>query len=947
MEAGCWPDPAMNGAIQKGTRVAQDLTRWEQLQELFEQACALPQDRRAGYLQARCGGDDALRVEVSAMLAAESAEYVLGIERLVNDAAAPGDPFIGMRLGAWRIIDPIGRGGMGTVYLAERADGQYEQRVALKLVSAAGPGEVAALMFQAERRILARLSHPNIARLLDAGFTPEGSAYMVMELVDGRPFTDYCDTQRLGIDERLRLFRTVCDATQHAHGALIVHRDLKPSNIFVSREGQVKLLDFGIAKLLEPEPGHSDRSTRAHPALTLAYAAPEQLRGEPVTTATDVYALGVVLYELLAGRSPFDVPPRSPLEAERRIATTDPAPPSAVIERHPVPTHDSPGVALGRSTTPSQLAKRLRGDLDRIVLKALRREPERRYHSAGQLAEDIDRYLAGRPVTAQADSVGYRARRFVARNRLAVASASALITLLVVSSAVMAVQAHRIAAERDRARAEQGKAEQVVQVLVDLFQSANPDVVPGGDRLRIGDFLERAEARALKELHGQPELASRMRHVLGLMHHARSDNGHARDLLEAAFAERGRLSGADAPETLAVQVDLGRLLLFMDDRNRGRALLEDALTRVQRALGDDHPLAAQVYHSLGALERRWEDAHAYLERAVAIARRRLPAADRNRITYITSLGSHYRARGMFADARALFEEAQRSAEALTGGRAPVLVQVLSDFATLESATGDFAAAEAKYRRALDLAGDVVGPDSFLMADALNDLAVVLANQGRLREATDAFRESYDRHAALFGERHWRTLNAMRNVGMSWFLRDDPLECERWMKRAIDGHDAGGTRDRFTVYVRAQMARCVIRGGRAREGIAILDAAVNALEAEGPEAADYRANARLWLGTALLDEGQLARAETLVAAAVEYQRRARAIDHPARAAAECELAHVKAAAGGFDEALALAEGCVPRVAGYGQMAPWRRQSAEDLLRRLRADARPRAARSVQD
>lgn len=907
--------------------------RWARLQAMFDAALALPEDERGPYLDNACGDDASLRHEIDAMLAADSAEYRLGIERLVNDGAA--DRFIGIRLGPWRASRRIGRGGMGTVYLAERADGQYEQRVALKVVGPAGSSDAGAPMFQAERRILARLTHPNIARLLDAGFTPEGSAYMVMELVDGSPITTYCDTHRLGIDERLRLFRLVCHATQHAHQALVVHRDLKPSNIFVSVDGQVKLLDFGVAKLLEAEPGVPEGATREHRAVTLAYAAPEQLRGEPITTATDVYALGVVLYELLAGRRPFDVATASPLDVERRIRTTDPPPPSQAASWPDREGVDPTEAATARKTTAQKLAKRLRGDLDRIVLKALRREPERRYASAGQLADDIDRYLDGRPVSAQPDSVAYRARRFVARNRLGVAVSAGLVMLLAGFSVAMAVQARRIAAERDRAQVEQRKAEQVVRLLVDLFQTANPDIVPGGDRLAVGEFLDRAEARVLRELGAEPELASRMWHVLGLMHHARSENDHARDLLEAARAERRRLSGDDAPETLAIEMDLGRLLAWMGEADRARELLDDAVARIQRTLGVDHPLAASAYHALAGLSPRFEQQQQYLERALDIGRRQLPPADHDRIRYTTSLAGAYYRSGRLADAKALFEEALRSAETLNDGRTTILVSVLNDFATYDHTIGDFEGAEAKHRRALALATDLVGADSFQVANALNNLAVVLASQGRLREAADMFEETYDRHVALFGEGHWRAINTRRNVGMAMLLLDEPGECERWMTGAVEESQARRANDAGTAYMRAQLARCLIRGGRVADGIALLDPAVEALREAGPDVADYTANARLWLGTALLDTAQTDRAETLVAAAVDHYQRTRSPAHPVRAEAECELAQVLAVRGRLREALSLAEDCAPRIAAYGQVMPWRKQGAAELLQRLRA------------
>ena len=406
----------------------EDPDRWGRLDEVFQGALDQPTIHRSAYLARACGSDQELRAEVEAMLAAEAA----AIERFVRDdePLADADPFLGMRLGPWRILDTIGRGGMGTVYRAERADGQYQQQVALKIVQPLTP-QRAGLRFKAEAHILARLSHPNIARLLDGGLTPEGSAYLVMEHVDGCPITEYCDHHRLTVDERLRLFLSVAHATQHAHQALIVHRDLKPSNIFVSRTGDVKLLDFGIAKLLAGQP-HADDTAPELRALTPAYAAPEQLRGEPVTTAADVYVLGVVLYELLTGSRP------TVGEPERRLGGDDPiAPPSASIRRQ-LNTRTAESVAaLGavadaRRTTPARLARRLDGDIDRVVLKALQPEHDRRYGAAGMLADDIERLLTGRPVAAQPDSLAYRIRRFAGRHRASVAMTALLFIAIAV-----------------------------------------------------------------------------------------------------------------------------------------------------------------------------------------------------------------------------------------------------------------------------------------------------------------------------------------------------------------------------------------------------------------------------------------------------------------------------------------------------------------------------------
>jgi tetratricopeptide (TPR) repeat protein len=877
--------------------------RWRRMQELFDAARALPPQGRSAFLADACGRDAVLRAEVEAMLAADQPEYALAIERMVAERAvnASGpDPLIGMRLGPWRVASVAGRGGMGTVYVADRADGQYEQRVALKVVSGSVPGEPGALRLQAERHILARLSHPNIARLLDAGFTPEGSPYIVMEYVDGLPLTDYCEAQGLKLDERLRLFRIVCDAVQHAHQALVVHRDLKPTNVFVSTRGEVKLLDFGIAKLLDPDSTLRDGTLRAHRALTPAYAAPEQLKGGPVTTATDVYALGIVLFELVAGKRP---------------------PQSENVRRG--------------SDRKSRKRTRLPGDLDQVAQKALRPEPHRRYASAGQFGEDIGRFLARRPVVARPDTLMYRARRFVGRNRVACAVAALIVAVVAAFTTLSIRQARRVVVERDRARLEQAKSEQVIRLLVDLFQSANPEIVPGGDRLSIGEFLTRAESRSLRELESQPELSATLRHVLGLVHFARSDGSKARRLLEAAFNERRRLSGSDAPETLKAQVDFGDLLVWQGERERARSVLNDALERIRRTAGENDLLAARTYNRLAGLLPTLKESQHYLERSVEIARQRLPPNDPSRISYVSSLAVlHGRSRP--DEARKLFSEALRSAETVNNGKTTLLIRILNDSATFDVAVGDFEIAEKKHRRALALGTELFGAESFSVANSLNNLAVALANQGRAREAADALEQSYETHMAVFGDTHWRTINTMRNVGVARLLNGDAAGCEAWMRRAVDTSTAQGGADgtgRGLSFMRAQLARCLLPQNREDEAFELLQAAVADLETRENEPRNL-ATSRLWLARLLLDMGNVDEAETHVLAAVGHFRTLPE-RHPSRAEAECDLAQVHAARGNDEEALALAESCVPLLSGAGQMDPERKQDAHRLLERLRA------------
>jgi serine/threonine protein kinase/formylglycine-generating enzyme required for sulfatase activity len=515
--------------------------RWRQVRELLEAALVEPLERREALVRERAGADASLAAEVLRLLArdGELGAYLEPPDNFVEAARElrPQDiALLGSRIGVWRLERKLGSGGMGTVYLARRAEGDFDQRGAVKLLRAGLDSPQVLQRFRRERRLLAQIEHPNVARLLDGGVTENGAPYIVMEYVEGAPIDAHCNANKLSIGDRLRLFVKVCGAVQHAHQHLVVHRDLKPGNIFVNASGDPKLLDFGLAKVLSDDDDLLVTQTGAH-ALTPAYASPEQVRGENVTTASDVYSLGVVLYELLTGQLPYKVDTTSISELARRICELAPPPPSEAVGA------GDPARAGARA--PELARRRLRGDLDTIVLKALHKDPKRRYASAGHLAEDIGRHLAGWPVLAQSDSLLYRSRKFVGRHRaLAIASAlglTALVAGLVVSSRLWLV-AHERAEEVTRL-----SDVRVVQALAEDADRIWPAVPPAAPKMRM--WIRLAEALlARRPLHAArlAELRSRGREADGKWSFDTTEEAWEHEVLSGLLDALEQLGG-DAP----------------------------------------------------------------------------------------------------------------------------------------------------------------------------------------------------------------------------------------------------------------------------------------------------------------------------------------------------------------------------------------------------------------
>jgi serine/threonine protein kinase len=436
--------------------------RWAQVKEVLYAVLDLEPEQRPGYLNRVCANEPSLRLEVESFILSHAqvdSDFLKTIDPdgAGRDGIEARQSLVGRLIGPYRIVEEIGAGGMGEVYRAVRADDQYQKQVAIKVVRRGFDTDSGLRRFKAERQILASLDHPNIARLLDSGSTEDSLPYVVMELVEGQAIDEYCDGHNLSLVERLQLFRVVCAAVHYAHQHLVVHRDLKPGNILVTEEGAPKLLDFGIAKLLAPEVFSQslDRTATLMRVMTPEFASPEQVRGESITTASDVYSLGVVLYRLLTGCSPYRIKSEAPHEIAREICEVEPQKPSTAITR---PQEQVTGSEMSVGMPPSVPARkqemrrrrrRLAGDLDNIVLMALRKEPQRRYSSVAQFSEDIRRHLEGLPVVARKDTVGYRTSKFVTRHKAGVAAA-AFVVILLTAGVVALVRETRIAAVHQR-----------------------------------------------------------------------------------------------------------------------------------------------------------------------------------------------------------------------------------------------------------------------------------------------------------------------------------------------------------------------------------------------------------------------------------------------------------------------------------------------------------------
>jgi serine/threonine-protein kinase len=826
-----------------------DANRWQTVKQVLDSALAADPARWPALLDEKCAGDPDLRREVEELLegvdevpdflSAPPSALAAAIIDEAQEQRAPRVSYEGRRLGAYRIVREVGRGGMSRVFLGERVDGHFEQQVALKLLRAGFDSDVDVERFRAERQILASLNHPHIARLLDGGATDEGLPYLAIEYIDGTAIDTYADQQGLGIRERVVLFRTVCQATQYAHRSLVIHRDLKPSNIFVTRDGVVKLLDFGLAKLLEPG-GEGSQTIRRW--MTPAYAAPEQIRGEAVTTLTDVYQLGAVLYELLAGAPPFDGHGAGLQSLEQAALRDEPEPPSSVAARS------------GRLS----VAREVRGDLDAIVLKALQKEPEERFDSVTSLDRDLGAWLAGYSVQARRGSTWYRARRFVRRHRIETVAVTSISLSLVAAAGISLAAARRAGSERDRAERASHESEAVSTFLMRLFEASDPAEAQG-DTLTAAELLRRAAARA-DETRGPPAAQARMLEVTAQLYHSLGHFREAITLLDRAVEQRRR---SQPPNELALAQTLRQLSLAQVRDLRvasGDSTLRHALTLQERLLGPDHPDVASTLRQMASVAVARGDvrlAEVYARRAVVIGERAFGPQDTAVATSRFLLGSVFRRQGRLDDAEREYRAAWETYERVLGPDAPGVADVMLHVAYIEGMRGRNAEAEQIIRGAIEIRRRALGAAHPLVAWATADLAPTFAARGDLASAIDLSRQATGILRRAYGSTHAGVALSIQSLAQ--YL-----------------HQAGQLAEAEASY---------------REAIAIRKRLFGHEDAGG-------SGAETGLATVLADRGDYQTAESLLRLALQRQHRVFGAAHPNTAIVEARLGMLLTRMGGF-------------------------------------------------
>lgn len=844
-----------------------DTTRWNKIKTIFNDACDQPPEERITFVKNACAGDVKLETEILDLLRADeiTVGFLDSIQEL-KEFDIQTDKFLESgteTIGPYKVIRELGKGGMGIVYLVERSDKQFKKQMALKLVKRGMDTDEILLRFRHERQILASLEHPNIARLHDGGATDDGRPYLVMEYVEGEAITTYCDKNKLSIEDRLKLFVTVCKGVQFAHQHLIVHRDLKPSNVLVTRDGDVRLLDFGIAKLLHGSIDEEIPHTRPLMRfITPAYASPEQLKGERITTASDVYSLGLLLYELLTGSHPhkdkikgndttwieqlhrFDVP-------SKRISST------AV-----------PEIFERRRTTKSYLLRSLKGDLDNILSMSLHPDQNRRYQSAEKLLQDIERHLTGHPVSARPNTTAYRVKKFVNRNRATTVSAALTFILTIFFVVFTWIQHSEIARERDVAQTERDKAQEVSTFLENLLSAADPAFgTERADTLRIKDFVTRSTELVRRELSVRPPVKAQMLNVLGNVHHKLGvlDQSHA--LLNEALSMRIDIFGENHPEVAESKNDLGVVLGKLGNYDTAEKYIREALEMRRSTLGTTHADVvgsitdlANILHSKGD----YDEAEELYREALTGYKTLYGNSHRKTASAMANLATIMHRRGELTETEELHRQALAIYEELFDEDHPAIANSSNNLGVLLSEKGKYDDAEVFLLRALTLRKNIYGETHSTTLSSMNNLAALLADKGNYDDAEVYYRRSLNLRRQVHGENSMEVAIALNNLADLLRKKGSLEEAITKGKKAVStAIEAVGSQHPAVGIMSGNLASNLRRNGSVLEAEHIYGDALDLLVSTLPPDHPSTARVKIGLGDCLVILGRYEEAESLI------------------------------------------------------------------------------------
>jgi len=825
-----------------------DAARWERIQVLFHEALRVAVDERHTFLARECGGDSELQADVLAMLEEDCHGASLlddGLARFAHDVLGKRPP-IPRAIGPYTILRVLGEGGMGVVYLGERENlGGF---AAIKVLRDASLSPARSERFVSEQRALVQLNHPSIVRLYDANILADQTPYFVMEHVEGTSITDYCNAHRLSIAERLRLFCDVCNAVQHAHGRAIIHRDLKPSNILVTEEGVVKLLDFGISKQLESVDLPASQTQTMLRIMTPAYAAPEQLLSRPVGVYTDVYALGVLLYELLAGNRPFDTEGMSHAQVEKLVLESEPARPSAVVRNKAMHVD---GVLPASGITNSGWA-----DLDMLCATAMHKDPERRYPTAHSLRQDVYRYLRNEPLKARPDTVGYSLGKFLSRNRRAVAATAAAFGVAV---GLVAFYSARLADARDAALAEASRASRIQAFMLDLFQGGDEATGPA-DSLRVLTLLDKVALEA-GAFGTEPEIQAEIYATLGALYQGLGNLDRADTLLTSALHTRRATLGADHQDVAKSLVALGQLRVDQGRFEEAEQLVREGLLVAERRLDARHATLIHARSALGHVHQARGEYAKAIDVLKDVVARLAPESAEYRSALSELASTHYYM-GDYAVFDSLNESLLTTNSRVYGERHPSVGDNLMNRGAAAFQRGRYDQAEAAYRRAFEIFDSFHGSEHHQTASSMTAVGRSLVYQERAEEAEPILRRALAIRERIFGTEHPDVATTRNELGAAALSLGNLADAEREYLRVTDIYRTAYGDDHYYIGIAlSNLASVYLRAGAFERADPVFREVIEIFERELSSEHFNTAIARIKLGRVLVSQQRYREAET--------------------------------------------------------------------------------------